>query len=542
MAENSYARQGPRLRAQEFESAAAARRARKREQDKLSQRLARERTKNRIAHLESVIADLQQKNSNDKFMNIWRERDQLLADRKTLEQTLNTIEKALQVRKEGPKTGLGAVREGMGAPDPSLPRSLEEYIHIVPASERVRTDGSEVRKFHDKLGDAPLSRSEMHKESHHDQDSHISSSSPASQTMNLVPPTLATPPSWEHGQASKHKDPIIPFMAGDICDCSSASILSAPQAQPLNLWRFANEVLSEQVEYCHQANRRDHELEHDIPVRAVLQGWDAAQRRAGGHLPASWQKLRRIDETLFSSCGKPERLAILRIMHSLHQYHQIQTSERQALVPQWYLARPSQSVAHSYAIDYFAWCVLSQILSQQRMTSSEVLIQSSSFHHRPGLRERFVFHQHKYCSNRFWSRFCSDLHILWPFEFRDCYTCNTATGEYKVSYAFDQRIRDIRSWTMSADMFLVWPEFLSDIPVYNSLLPSISTSPSDQAVFPGHYWDSATAGMFDPTDQSGDTDAVHGDLIELNHLQDQSLLTPDRPLALCLDESDVVTF
>lgn len=97
---------------------------------------------------------------------------------------------------------------------------------------------------------------------------------------------------------------------------------------------------------------------------------------------------------------------------------------------------------------------------------------------RPGLRERFVFHQHKYCTNKFWTLFCSSFRILWPYEFRDCYTFNTLTGEYRVSPMFDERISDLRSWTMSAAMFEAWPELVSDIPHYNP----ICSAPSARSV------------------------------------------------------------
>lgn len=335
MAEHYSTRQRPCLHGQEFDTSTTARRARKREQDRRSQRLARERTKNRIAHLESVIADLQQKNSNDKFMTLWMEHNRLAADRTALEETLNTIEKALQARKEVLKGSRGPVSGESGARHAYLPRLVEDRDQTLLLSEPIETNGPEVRGPHNQPGKAPSSTSELHGEPHLDCFSHISNSPSALQATS----TALTTPSWESDPPSQHKDPIIPFMAGDICDCSSACVLSAPQAQPLNLWRFANETLSERVECSARIDHREDELEDDIPIRAVLEGWDAAQRRAGEDLPLSWRKLRRIDETLFSSCGKTERLAILRMMHSLHQFHQIQTPERQALVPKWYLAR-----------------------------------------------------------------------------------------------------------------------------------------------------------------------------------------------------------
>jgi hypothetical protein len=78
----------------------------------------------------------------------------------------------------------------------------------------------------------------------------------------------------------------------------------------------------------------------------------------------------------------------------------------------------------------------------------------------------------------FWKLFCSNLRILWPFEFRDCYSRNLETGQYVISSAFDERIGDINAWTMSGDIFKRWPEFYSDIPAYNHIPGSVSTPSS----------------------------------------------------------------
>lgn len=92
---------------------------------------------------------------------------------------------------------------------------------------------------------------------------------------------------------------------------------------------------------------------------------------------------------------------------------------------------------------------------------------------RPGVRERFVFAQHQYCSNLFWKVFANSFRIMWPFEFRDCYRRNVETGRYTVSPEFEDRIRDINSWTMSADFFSHFPEMYADIPAYQEIPRSL---------------------------------------------------------------------
>lgn len=94
---------------------------------------------------------------------------------------------------------------------------------------------------------------------------------------------------------------------------------------------------------------------------------------------------------------------------------------------------------------------------------------------RPGVRERFVFAQHQYCSNSFWRVFADSFRILWPYEFRDCYKTSTETGLYSLSHEFETRINEIGSWTMAPDFFHRYPEMYADIPSFNTVPPACST-------------------------------------------------------------------
>ena len=199
-------------------------------------------------------------------------------------------------------------------------------------------------------------------------------------------------------------------------------------------------MLSERFDWTEDITPESDTMCDDTPIRALLEGWDAVARR--GPLHPSWQIIRRIDETLFGVCPNTERLAIMRAMHTLLQFHTASTAERYARLPPWYMRRPSQKIAHSYAIDYFAW---------------------------PGVRERFIFSEHEYCGNEFWHLFTKSLRILWPYEFRDCYTREIETGLYKVSTQFDERLADIRCWTMGPDIFRRFPELYSDMPTFNNI-------------------------------------------------------------------------
>lgn len=229
------------------------------------------------------------------------------------------------------------------------------------------------------------------------------------------------------------------------CECSANSSALDP-SQRLNKWRYANDTLTEWFKWSPQAldMTRFTAYNDDIPVRAMVEGWDAVEKT--GNMHPAWKLLRGIDENIFISCDPRERLAILAVMGLLLQAHLNPTTEQHKKLPSFYLKRPSQDMLHSYATEYFAW---------------------------PGLRERFVFSEHRYCSNLFWKLFCKGLRLQWAYEFRDCYVRNTETGLYRISPTFNERIMDIRAWTMGRDMFKQYPELYNDMPTNNHIPASL---------------------------------------------------------------------
>jgi Domain of unknown function (DUF3425) len=250
------------------------------------------------------------------------------------------------------------------------------------------------------------------------------------------PESLPTPESSTTASPDE-SDLIIPPKSS--CHCSIPNTTRPPN-KPFNLWRYANEVLSPKVSPAYSTDQLHEEdaFSDDVVIRMLVEGWPAVSARAP--LSPLWAKLKQIDDILFHKCRGTERLAIMRLMHMLLKYHIDPSSARESLLPAWYLKRPSQRhIAHSYAIDFFGW---------------------------PGVRERFVFGQHRYCENVFWHLFAKSFSFLWPCEFRDAYSRNVRTGEYKVSEEFDRRLKDINAWTMGKDFFERFPEFYGDIPAF----------------------------------------------------------------------------
>lgn len=319
-----------------------ARRAKKREQDRHAQRVARERTRNRIIYLEAVVSELKQQNTTKQMQDLWKQHEQITAQRDSLVQTLRAVERALHAGKRAqldnntaPLTQPAASREEDNDPSScitgsDLDTNLQPNLDFdLSSAQSLFYPASESWPAPD--GSYPTQSATVAPEPSAASESGLGS---GYMTIHEPDPLFCT----------QNEDPIVPRPTG-ACDCSPQAVTSEQSAPrehgrgQLNLWRFANETLSESVEWSVQANRIEDGLELDTPVRAVLEGWDAVEQRAGGTLLPSWRKLRHIDEMLFSTCAKTERLAILRIMHSLLRYHQDPSPERRAALPQWYLAR-----------------------------------------------------------------------------------------------------------------------------------------------------------------------------------------------------------
>ncbi|TLD27775.1 hypothetical protein E2P81_ATG11063 [Venturia nashicola] len=423
---------------------ASSRRMRKRELDRRCQRVARERTKNRIAYLEALVEDFQKTDSSGQVATLMKQLSDIARDRDALARTLQSIQNSIQTHQS-----LISGEEMTGKNPPDSPTQSNENFERFDNESTV-----------DPVMNVPIPRGEASLSPTSPVDTKLPPTSKDTEDKSLLmqrhelpvqsPNVDAFNPSeaFSNGDMAENhailQDPIIPHTEAG-CECSLNT--AARGEQTINIWRFANEVLTEPARTNADLERFEDIIEEDAPVRALIEGWPTVEKLYGGSLPTTWRKLRRIDEVVFGTCNVRERLAIMRIMHKLMRYHT--NLQKKSSVPAWYLKRPSQTIAHSYAIDFFAW---------------------------PGLRERFVFYQHNYCGNVFWQLFCESLRILWPFEFRDCYSRNLKTGQYQISPQFDERIGDINAWTMSGEIFKKWPEFYSDIPSFNHIPASISNT------------------------------------------------------------------
>lgn len=258
----------------------SSRKLRKRELDRNAQRNARERTRNRIAYLERLVEDLRHENAGGPVARLMEQLSEVTQERDDLSKALRTIENVLTNTKGLERSTEIAYR----APDNSDTSAKTE------SSPEAQAQGA----------DTPMT--------------------------NLSPENIPGPDDADQV--------IIPGRPE--CACSAEKAASLPP-QEVNKWRFANEVLSGRVTLPESILRMEDALSEDTPVRAMIEGWDAVE--ASGRLPPLYQKLRRIDETIFATCSKVDRLAIMRLMHLLLRYHAGSTEKRKADLPSWYLSR-----------------------------------------------------------------------------------------------------------------------------------------------------------------------------------------------------------
>jgi hypothetical protein len=383
------------------DSGVSARRLKKREIDRRCQRQARERTKSRIAYLEGLVENLRQSDADERSAALMTRLHKTEKERDGLAHTLKEIQKAL------------------GAHEPSI--KLEpgsEEVEVSRGSQDEDSRENEIlspEQFNDPIEEAPTIFPPMAYPQPHP-------------TVGLDRLTGVMPESPEVSQEE------LPKICNDTCECCQEARRDVT-GHPRSLWRYANNILVEPYQAHAPITPEEDMLAEDMPIRIVLEGWDAVEAQFG--LPVSWRFLKGIDQNLFSQCAPTERLAVLRYMHLLLQYHREPTPERRARLPPWFLARPSQTKPHAYAINYFVW---------------------------PGLRERFIFQQHKYCSNLFWQLFSNSLEMAWPYDFRDCFAQRWDTGVYQLTPLFTECLSDISRWTMRQDLFMKFPDLRCDIP------------------------------------------------------------------------------
>lgn len=447
------------------------RRMKKRELDRKCQRMARDRTKNHIAHLEKLVEDFRQQDTNRHIAVLMGQLSDLRKERDALARSLDSIAKLAKGSRTSERGGgqgheidesvKSGRQDSQSTHRPTSPNTYQSFAQSNSTQNDIplNTVGSQQTEEPSQANTTIPGDVEMLFEPVQPNQNGclILGASPIDASPSIYDGTFESTTYNATITNSQPWDPIIP-RTQTVCECSITTQVVVGYKRK-NLWRFANEVLTvaameKSMTPATQTRQSSltvtsltkQRFKEDIPIRAILYGWDTVADLVD--LSPTWQALRRIDEQLFAPCAKVERLGIMCMMYLQLESYADPIPEKSIGLPTWYIRRPSQStIAHSYAIDFFSW---------------------------PGVRERFVFSQHRYCSNIFWDLFCTSFRLLWPYELRDCYARNTHTGIYKISSTFNERLRNIQSWAMGPEMFERFPEFYSDIPTFNHIPGVIS--------------------------------------------------------------------
>jgi len=294
--------------------------------------MIRERTKSRITYLEGLVEQFRSQDASGRVETLMARLSEVKEERDTLAKQVKNIENIISGKK---------LKEESDAQDLSTIRLRSEESEQRPSSSvDMQQDYHHNPPLVDDIASSSPQHTPIYSVFNKEYQAHVESSSRSSWAASTLQPGPETP-----------------------CECS-AHYSALDPTKTLNKWRYANETLSEWFRWSHQAlDMSKYAAYHDdVPVRAVVEGWDAVEKE--GHMHPAWRLLRGIDQTLFVTCEPRERLAILTVMGLLLQAHINPTTEQHKKLPAFYLKRPSQDMLHSYATEYFAW---------------------------PGLRERFVF-------------------------------------------------------------------------------------------------------------------------------------------------------
>jgi hypothetical protein len=315
---------------------ASSRRMRKRELDRRCQRVARERTKNRIAYLEGLVDDFRKSDSSGQVTTLMNQLSDVAKERDTLARTLQGIQNSIQTQQSLIKGEIKGTSDKNSSDSPTHSNDnferFDDETTVDPATN-----------FPPHLGEkspsltSPIDMRFPYKFEN-------TQNEPLLMQRHELPLHTRNVDAFEPGEAfinddaaanhGIHQDPIIPRIE-EGCECSANTAASGKRT--VNRWRFANEVLTKPTRTNADLERFEDVMEEDAPVRALIEGWPAVERMYGGVLPPTWTKLRQIDEVIFGTCNVRERLAVMRLMHRLMRFHT--NRQKKSLVPAWFLKR-----------------------------------------------------------------------------------------------------------------------------------------------------------------------------------------------------------
>ncbi|OHE91337.1 hypothetical protein CORC01_13366 [Colletotrichum orchidophilum] len=338
-----------------LETAATSQRLKKREYDRKAQRVAREKTKNRIAQLESLVEKLSHQDDTATTASLMAELSKVTEQRNKLMRCLKTTSSLFNDHVKEAESW-DSTRLVCDVPSSPKPPSMREISpkhpspdsSISPAySSMPIFDGSTREGFEKEIGidfvdEFSVDISQLLSDSMFQPDSAAPASFKDTDEPRIAPETLETsvPPSKKQKTGTETER-----FSSSTCHCSSTTRvrrLSDGSQVSCNNWNAGNEILQEPFALPDAAIRLEGETGEDVPVHAVLHGWDSLAY--SGRMTPLWRKVRQLDEICFSACGQAERLAVLFIIHLLMRAYADPKLVESAVVPIWYLKSQVQHI------------------------------------------------------------------------------------------------------------------------------------------------------------------------------------------------------
>ncbi|KAJ9603118.1 hypothetical protein H2200_012413 [Cladophialophora chaetospira] len=424
----------------------------KRESDRACQRLSRQRKKSRVAYLEELVDQMKVSEASGQ-MGVFIQRIlQLQAENDSLQGKLKAIENILLP----PRTQTQAQAEA--APPAAQGTTNEDTRNLSPGNAIPAVEfPSHQQQTHATAACEDPERLKLQNESMFPQPSLSYLQSGISQVLeNDVPhiwqesssmPTAEPPPRPYLGVPSPTESiRTLPSSINRSCECGHAMALGRSN---LNHWHHSNATLGawmKRPSLVSELQNVDLYYE-DTPVRAVIEGWDAVERR--GIVHPLWRLMRVMDEALFTQVeGSTNRLGLLITVSRLLRAHIDPSGRLYNELPRFYLESHGQG-RYAYATNFLAW---------------------------PAMRRALVSREHQYCSNRFWRFFIKSMQMKWQLEFRDCYHYNAIESVYTVSPTFLSALGDLQNLGVKRDFLEHYPEFRNMIVAVDEIPPSISTT------------------------------------------------------------------
>ena len=254
----------------------------KREVDRRSQRVKREKTRTRIAELEALVHEFQARDSSGQIALLRQQLSTMEKSRDALAKTIQDITNLATGQKHastaaqnsclGTELAASELQENSCLlDDTSHILDIQAYTNVDPELPRATLDMNphlvSTRPKH--AGGQDVNRSKSNNNFLRPEQAfhHINNNK---QLLNTCRPGS---PNHECAVDAHCADPIVP-PARSACSCSLRN-RQAHIGQVVNLWRYANETLMERFKTPNIIHPAEDAMSEDIPVRAIIEGWDA---------------------------------------------------------------------------------------------------------------------------------------------------------------------------------------------------------------------------------------------------------------------------